>query len=107
MIFSQWFLWYFFLENIQADMQRINSMRSKLLWGTVILAILAGIGLAARSYMEEDVSFEAIPVAPVQRGTISISITESGTLQALQSVTLASEITSNRAKIVKIAPVTR
>ena len=65
--------------------------------------ILVGIGLAARSYMQEDVSFEAIPVARVERGTVSISITESGTLQALQSVTLASEINSNRAKIVKIA----
>ncbi len=54
--------------------------------------------------MQEEVSLEAIPVAVVRRGTLSISITESGTLQALQSVTLASEINSNRAKIVKIAP---
>lgn len=80
------------------------SMKSKAVWGSIIIVILAGIGLAARSYMQEDVSFEAIPVATVQRGTINISITESGTLQALQSVTLASEINSNRAKIVKIAP---
>ncbi|GAK59135.1 hypothetical protein U27_06111 [Candidatus Vecturithrix granuli] len=78
-------------------------MKSKILWGVAIVAILAGIGLAARSYMQSDVSFEAIPVALVQRGAISISITESGTLQALQSVTLASEINGNRAKIVKIA----
>ena len=79
-------------------------MKSKAVWGLVILAILAGIGLAARSYMQNEVSFEAIPVATVQRDTIVISITESGTLQALQSVTLASEINSNRAKIVSIAP---
>ena len=78
-------------------------MRSKVIWGVAVVAILAGIGLAARSYMQADVSLEAIPVAAVQRGAVAISITESGTLQALQSVTLASEINGNRAKIVKIA----
>ena len=40
----------------------------------------------------------------MQRGALTISITESGTLQALQSVTLASEINSNRAKIIKLVP---
>ncbi len=80
-------------------------MKSKLFWGFIIIAILAGIGFVARSYVQEDTALlEAIPVASVKRGTLSITITESGTLQALQSVTLASEINSNRAKIVKIAP---
>lgn len=79
-------------------------MRSRIIWGLAILGILAGIALAVRSYTQEEVSFEAIPVATVQRGAMTISITESGTLQALQSVTLASEINSNRAKIVRIAP---
>ncbi len=53
--------------------------------------------------MQDEISFDAIPVATVQRGALTIGITESGTLQALQSVTLASEINSNRAKIAKIA----
>ena len=79
-------------------------MRSKLLWGLAIALILAIIGLTARSYMQEEVPLETIPVATVQQGTVSISITENGTLQALQSVTLASEINGNRAKIAKIAP---
>jgi len=79
-------------------------MRSKIFWGVTIATILIAIGLAARSYMQEEGSLEAIPVAAVQRGTVSISIIESGTLQALQSVTLASEINSNRAKVVKIVP---
>jgi HlyD family secretion protein len=79
-------------------------MRSKILWGIAILVILVSIGLVARSYIHEDVSLETIPVATVQRGMITINITESGTLQALQSVTLASEINSNRAKIVKLVP---
>lgn len=79
-------------------------MKPKLGWGILGLAMLTGIGLAARSYMHEDVSFDALPVATVQRGTLTISITESGTLEALQSVTLASEINSNRAKIAKLIP---
>ena len=79
-------------------------MKAKLIWTILGLAILAGIGLAARSFMQEEVSLEAIPVAAAERGELRISITESGTLQALQSVTLASEINSNRAKIAKIAP---
>jgi HlyD family secretion protein len=79
-------------------------MRTKLLWVFLIVAILAGIGLAARSYIRDDVPLETIPVATVQRGPLTISITESGTIEALQSVTLASEITSNRAKVVKIVP---
>lgn len=78
-------------------------MKRKGILGVLILAILAGIGLTARSYIHQDVSLEAIPVAPVQRGSLTITITESGTLQALQSVTLASEINSNRAKIVRLA----
>ena len=78
--------------------------RSKIRWAGVMLAILGGIGLFARSYLHEDVAFEALPAATVQRGTLTVNIIESGTLQALQSVTLASEINSNRAKIVKIAP---
>lgn len=77
-------------------------MRLRFFWGVLILLILVGIGLAARNYMRADVSYEALPVATAQRGTVAISITESGTLQALQSVTLASEINSNRAKVVQI-----
>jgi len=70
----------------------------------IIFALLAGIGLSARSYLHNDAALETIPVATVQRGTVVINITETGTLQALQSVTLASEINSNRAKIAKLVP---
>lgn len=79
-------------------------MRAKLFWGLVMTTILVIIGLATRSYMQEEVSLETIPVATVQRGTVTLKITENGTLQAVQSVTLASEINSNRAKIAKIVP---
>lgn len=79
-------------------------MRTKLFWGLIIVGILTGIGFAARSYIRNDASYEAVPIASVRRGPLTLSITESGTLQALQSVTLASEINSNRAKIANLIP---
>ena len=40
------------------------------------------------------------PTVTTRRGDLSVSLTEPGTLRAAQSITLASEIRSNRAKIV-------
>jgi HlyD family secretion protein len=42
--------------------------------------------------------------APVRQGPFRVSIVESGTIQALRSVTYASAIQSNQAKIVALAP---
>lgn len=81
-----------------------KTVKRRLIWSTAFLIIAAGIALTVRSYLQEDLSFETIPVATVQRGPFTIRITESGTLQAVQSVTLASEITSNRAKIASLVP---
>ena len=69
-----------------------------------MIGVLALIGVAARSYLRDDAALSAIPIAAAQRGTLTVNIVESGTLQAVQSVTLASEIKSDRAKIAKIAP---
>lgn len=69
-----------------------------------MLGIIAAIALITRSYMRDGASLEMIPIATAQRGTVTLKITETGTLQAVQSVTLASEITGNRAKIATIAP---
>jgi HlyD family secretion protein len=45
-----------------------------------------------------------LATAAVQEGSFQVSIVESGTLQALRSVTYASTIQSNQAKIVALAP---
>jgi HlyD family secretion protein len=45
-----------------------------------------------------------LPVAEVREGPFLVTIVESGTLQALRSVTYASTIQSNQAKIVAMAP---
>lgn len=69
-----------------------------------MISLLALIVVVARSYLRDDAALSAIPIAAAQRGTLTLNIVESGTLQAVQSVTLASEIKSDRAKIAKIAP---
>ena len=69
-----------------------------------MISVLALIVVVARSYLRDDAALSAIPIAAAQRGTLTLNIVESGTLQAVQSVTLASEIKSDRAKIAKIAP---
>ncbi len=81
-----------------------RTVKIRIAWGAALFIILAGITLTVRSYLQEDLSFAAIPIATAQRGPLTISITESGTLQAVQSVTLASEITSNRAKVASLVP---
>ncbi len=45
-----------------------------------------------------------IPTAVAQQGALKVAIVEAGTLQALRSVTYASTIQSNQAKIVAVAP---
>ena len=45
-----------------------------------------------------------LPAAEVREGPFRVAITEAGTLQALRSVTYASTIQSNQAKIVALAP---
>lgn len=46
----------------------------------------------------------AVSTVPVRRGDLTVEITETGVLMALRSVSLASEIPSNKAKIAWIIP---
>jgi len=64
--------------------------------GSAVIAV----ALAARS---RDAGREpVIPVAVAERGRLDVTLVEPGTLAAARSVTLASEIRSNRAKIVSL-----
>jgi len=47
---------------------------------------------------------EGLAVTRVQKGPFEVAIVEAGTLQALRSVTYASSIQSNQAKIIALAP---
>lgn len=63
-------------------------------------AAALAVALAARG---RDVGREPpIPVALAERGDVEVTLVEPGTLQAARSVTLSSEIRSNRAKIVSL-----
>ena len=62
------------------------------------LALLLVLGWALASSRSE------LPSAPVREGPFKVSITEAGTLQAVRSLSYASQVQSNQAKIVALAP---
>jgi HlyD family secretion protein len=63
--------------------------------------VLAGAALGIGALLGRD---PGVPLARVEEGPFHVAIVESGTLQALRSVTYASNIASNQAKIVALAP---
>jgi HlyD family secretion protein len=63
-------------------------------------ALALAIGLISRG--REGGRGRAIPVAVTERGDLHVTLVEPGTLAAARSVTIASEIRSNRAKIVAL-----
>jgi HlyD family secretion protein len=73
--------------------------RRTLFFLAALLALAAASWLALRGAGDS-----AAATAPVRQGPFRVSIVESGTLQALRSVTYASSIQSNQAKIVALAP---
>jgi HlyD family secretion protein len=66
--------------------------------------VLAGVVLLAAAWILGGRASDRLPHASVSEGPFRVTILESGTLQALRSVTYASQIQSNQAKIVAMAP---
>ncbi len=64
-------------------------------------SLLLAVGLVSRG--RDGGREAAIPVAVAERGDLDVTLVEPGTLAAARSVTIASEIRSNRAKIVSLA----
>ncbi len=71
---------------------------------TAVLVTLAALALYATLSIFRTSAAERFPNAVVAEGPFHVSIVESGTLQALLSVTYSSSIQSNQAKIVAMAP---
>ena len=67
-------------------------------------AAVAGAGLLLAAFLLRGGAADGIPTARVVLGPFRVSVVETGTLQALRSVTYASQIQSNQAKIVALAP---
>jgi HlyD family secretion protein len=65
------------------------------------LGLAGGLGLVAWGLSGEP---HAVGTAEVREGPFRVTIVETGTLAALRSVTYASQIQSNQAKIVALAP---
>lgn len=68
------------------------------------LAVALGSAAVGRSVIEREADGEGVLGVAVRRGDLEIGISTIGTLIAPRSVTIASEVESNRAKIVKLAP---
>jgi HlyD family secretion protein len=88
------------LERLQAvgAGARRRPLRSAALAGGSCIAIVALLSLFGPS------AADRFPSAVVSQGPFRVSIVETGTLQALRSVTYSSSIQSNQAKIVAMAP---
>jgi HlyD family secretion protein len=69
---------------------------------TLFAAGSAAIALALAARGRDPGREAAIPVAVAERGRLEVTLIEPGTLSAARSVTLSSEIRSNRAKIVAL-----
>jgi HlyD family secretion protein len=69
-----------------------------------VSAAILGAGLVLAVFFLRGGAADGIPTARVAFGPFRVSIVETGTLQALRSVTYASQIQSNQAKIVALAP---
>jgi HlyD family secretion protein len=67
------------------------------------LVALAALGLGVGRLLEGVID-ERLPTAVVRDGPFHVGIAETGTLQAVRSVTYSSQIQSNQAKIVALAP---
>jgi HlyD family secretion protein len=68
------------------------------------LAVLLGLVLGLSWLVGGSGGPAGVALAEVQEGPFQVAIVEGGTLQALRSVTYASTIQSNQAKIVALAP---
>jgi HlyD family secretion protein len=88
-------------ENLRAAAERARQHPKKS--GGLALAALVLLGLPLLLFRLASAG-DTYPSAAVSAGPFKVSILESGTLQALRSVTYASTIQSNQAKIVALAP---
>jgi RND family efflux transporter MFP subunit len=80
----------------------MTQQKKYLVWA---LASLLFVSLAfGRVVGRQDRAKEERTLVAVERGTLEIKVVSMGTLTALRSVTVASEIQSNRAKVVRLMP---
>lgn len=71
---------------------------------TVGVAAFGVLALLGALYLRSGGATAGLPTALVTEGPFRVSVVETGTLQALRSITYASQIQSNQAKIVALAP---
>lgn len=90
-------------EGIRAGWESVSGFarREPLRAAGIALLLAVALGLLAALYPRAE---PEMTTAAVRQGPFRVTIVESGTLQALRSMTYASAIQSNQAKIVAMAP---
>ena len=87
-------------ENLRAAAASVRRRPWRLLAAVAVIAAMA----AVPALLVTGGDPAGVATAEVRQGPFRVSIVEAGTLQALRSVTYASAIQSNQAKIVALAP---
>jgi HlyD family secretion protein len=87
-------------ENLRAAAASVRRRPGRLLAAVAVIAAMA----AVPALLVTGGDPAGVATAEVRQGPFRVSIVEAGTLQALRSVTYASAIQSNQAKIVALAP---
>ena len=87
-------------ENVRAAL--VNARQRPRQTALIVAGLVAAVGAAA--YLLRDPIPPGVATALVEEAPFDISVVESGTLQALRSVTYASTIQSNQAKIIAMVP---
>jgi HlyD family secretion protein len=86
-------------ERLEATARRLRKRPRNAVKPALLLLALVAVPLLLVGR-----SGDGLPYASVAEGPFRVTILESGTLQALRSVTYASQIQSNQAKIIAMAP---
>ena len=81
---------------------RRRKLRIALILGALVLGTPLGIGLISRGGTAT-MAIEDIPTAPVMRGDLPVTVTQGGTLRAMESLDIKSEVEGNN-PILEIVP---
>jgi HlyD family secretion protein len=88
-------------ENVNGLWRALRQQRTRVV--TALVVVLALVGSVLFVFWSQTPP-EGLAYTEVREGPFEVAVVESGTLQALRSVTYSSSIQSNQAKIVALAP---
>lgn len=86
-----------------ADRSSGGLISARTLTVIIILATLAGAGLLLAATGSKSADYDGLATAPVRRGDLTVSVTQGGTLRAMESLEIESEVEGNN-QILELVP---